>query len=241
MENLVKYTLGNDPPPLYEQIADIIRKDIMNANVRPGERLLPEDKLTASFNVSLVTVQRALKVLTEERLLIRNRRGTYVSQDALQLANHKTIGLIMPRLGTELTLSQSPAHYLLFDGIQKFCNEHFWNVQILHNKFHSFSWKQFSQSHIAGIIVVMPDRSAYELIAELKKRQIPFICINLHSEKMNHDVNFINIDFYNAAIDAVQYLHNEGRKNIALINARKLTDDIHHFHVVRGYEQATKI
>jgi DNA-binding LacI/PurR family transcriptional regulator len=110
----------------------------------------------------------------------------------------------------------------------------------MHNKFHTFSWKQFAQSNISGIIVVMPNYSTYELIAELKKRQIPFVCINLHSEKVNKDVNFVNIDFYNAAIDAVQHLVRKKRKNIAVINVRKLTDDIHQTHVISGYKQAVK-
>ncbi|MDD5599518.1 MAG: substrate-binding domain-containing protein, partial [Victivallaceae bacterium] len=111
---------------------------------------------------------------------------------------------------------------------------------IMHNKFHSFSWKQFTRSHIAGIIVVMPNRSTYELVAELKKREIPFICINLHSEKVNKNVNFVNIDCHATAIDAVKYFYRQGKKNIAVVNTWEMRDDIHQFHIVEGYKQAVK-
>jgi len=236
-----KYYYDTPEKPIYEQVADIIRKDILEGNIPVGKQLLPESKLAQNFNVSLVTIQRTLKSLSQENLLERSRKkGTFVSQEALRLLNHKTIGLIMPTLGAELTLSQSPVNYHIFDGIQKFCYEHSWNIQIMHNKFHSFSWEQFAQSHIAGVIVVLPNRSTYELIAELKKRKIPFVCVNLHSDEVNKDVNFVNVDCYGAAIDAVKYFYGQGKKKIAVADTWEMRDDIHQFHIVEGYRQAVK-
>lgn len=241
MENSINYTVTDDQLPLYEQIANTIRTDILNINIKAGERLLPEDRLSSSFNVSLVTMQRALKILTEEKLLTRNKSGTYVSRHALQAVKHKNIGLIMPALGTELSLSNSPTNYRIFDGIQKFCFEHSWDMQIMHSKLNAFSWRRFEQSNIAGVIIALPNSSTYELIAELKRRQIPFLCINLHSETINKDVNFLNLDFYNTAIDAVQDFYNLGKRNIAVVNVRGLDEDAHYSHIINGYKQASKM
>ncbi|MDD4182121.1 MAG: GntR family transcriptional regulator [Victivallaceae bacterium] len=241
MKKSINYTVTDDRPPLYEQVADTIRTDILNANIGAGERLLPEERLSSSFNVSLVTMQRALKVLTEENLLARNRRGTFVSRRALQAVKHKNIGLMMPGLGAELTLSQSPTNYQIFDGIQKFCFEHSWDIQIMQSKLQSFSWQRFEQSNIAGVIIALPKRSTYELISELKKRQIPFLCINLHSEAINKDVNYLNLDFYNTTIDAIHSLHNQGKKNIAIINTWPQNEDAHYSHIIDGYKHATEM
>ena len=87
----------------------------------------------------------------------------------------------------------------------------------MQSKLQTFSWQRFEQSNIAGFIIALPKRSTYELIYELKKRQIHFLCINLHSETINKDVNFLNLDFHGAAIDAIEYLHNLGKKNIAIV------------------------
>lgn len=242
MENSNKYC---SPPTVrksvYSQIADTMRKDILNGTIPFGTQLLPEDKLAASFNVSLVTIQRTLKLLADEKLLVRHRRkGTFVSNDALQLLKYKNLGLIMPGLGLELTLSQSPTNYLIFDGIQKFCHENSWDIQIISKKNETFSLEKISKLNISGLIIVMPNKANYELIADLKKHQIPFLCINLHSEKINKDANFVNMDFYESTIDAVKYLYEKGRKNIAIVSIHEIRDDRHHFHIINGYKQAVK-
>ncbi|MDD4352628.1 MAG: GntR family transcriptional regulator [Candidatus Gracilibacteria bacterium] len=237
-----KYYYDTPEIPIYGQIADIIRTDILESKIPVGKQLFSEDKLANKFDVSLVTIRRALNLLSEEKLISRNRKkGTFVSKDALKHLKHKNIGLIMPALGAELTLSQSPTNYLIFDGIQKFCFEHLWDIQIMQSKLQTFSWQRFEQSNIAGVIIALPKRSTYELIYELKKRQIPFLCINLHSEAINKDVNYLNLDFYNTTIDAVQYLYNQGKKSIALINARKLDEDGRSLHIINGYKNATEM
>ena len=241
MNKVVNYCYDNTEKPIYEQIADIMKKDISNGRIPPGKQLLPELKLAESFNVSLVTMQRALKLLAQENLLVRStKKGTFISESAVKLLSFKNIGLIMPALGTELTLSQSPTNYLIFDGIQKYCLENSWDIQIIQKRYEAFSRERISQSNVSGLILVLPNKSSYGLITELKKHKAPFICINLHSEKINKDVNFVNIDFYNTAIDAVKYLYEKGKKNIAIVRSCEMHDYYHQFHIMKGYRQAIK-
>lgn len=224
-----------------QEIYNSIRQWVIDGHYSCGEKFPKEVDLAKQFQVARNTLRPCLEQLVDDNILVRiKRKGTFVSQEALKCLNHKIIGLMMPVLGAELTFSQSPTNYQIFDGIHKYCVEHVWDLQIMQSKLLAFSWEQFSRSNIAGVIVVMPDHSTYKLILELKKRQIPFVCINLNSEKINRDVNYINIDFYNTAIDAVQYLNRENRKNIAVINTRKLRDDELPFHIIDGYKQAVK-
>jgi DNA-binding LacI/PurR family transcriptional regulator len=225
---------------LYEEIANTIRSDILASRIRAGERLLPENKLAACFDVSPLTMQRALRVLTNENLLSRNRKGTFVSRDALKLLDSKNIGLVMPALGDDLTLVKSPANYLIFSGIQKFCSENSWDIQIISKKGETFSWRNISKFNISGLIIILPHNATYDLISDLKKQSLPFVCINLYSEKINKDVNFVNIDFYNAAIDAVKYFYGKGRKKIGLLSSIYIREDIHQFYIVHGCRDGLK-
>ena len=146
----------------------------------------------------------------------------------------------MPGLGLELTLSQSPTNYLIFDGIQKFCHENSWDIQIISKKNETFSLEKISKLNISGLIIVMPNKTNYELIADLKKHQIPFLCINLHSEKINKDANFVNLDFYESTIDAVKYLYEKGRRNIGIVGTRRIKEDSHISLVIKGYRKVIK-
>ena len=62
--------------PLYRALADELRDGIM-ANGRQALRLPTEKELSAAHGVSVITVRKALDILTAEDLIVRTpRRGT---------------------------------------------------------------------------------------------------------------------------------------------------------------------
>ncbi|WP_449537963.1 GntR family transcriptional regulator [Ferdinandcohnia sp. Marseille-Q9671] len=66
--------------PLYRQIADYIRQKVDDGEWPVGYQIPTEQKLCAQFNVSRITVVKALERLVEEGLLIREQgKGTFVS------------------------------------------------------------------------------------------------------------------------------------------------------------------
>jgi DNA-binding LacI/PurR family transcriptional regulator len=197
--------------------------------------------LAKNFNVSLVTMQRSLKLLTQANLLVRKPgRGTFVSKNALKYLKHKNLGIIMPGLGLDLSLSQSPGHYLIFDGIHKYCHGKSWDVQIISKKGDTFSWDKISRHNLSGLIIVFPNRLHYGLISDIKKHNFPLFCINLYSETINREVNFINVDYHSGTINAVEYLHGKGKKNIAIVSYQEKRDDFHQYYIINGYRQTVK-
>lgn len=65
--------------PAYLQLARVLHGWIMNGELRPGDRLVPEVELCERFNLSRMTVRRAIAMLVDEGLLRRERgRGTFV-------------------------------------------------------------------------------------------------------------------------------------------------------------------
>jgi len=69
--------------PLYQQLCDIIRKQIETGEFSPGQRIPSEEKLIEMYNVSRVTVRNALKQLVEEDVLVKKHgKGTFVAMPA---------------------------------------------------------------------------------------------------------------------------------------------------------------
>lgn len=72
----------NSDRPLYQQIADAIRQDILQGKYQPGQRLPARLALVEALNVNLATVRSALEQLESEGLVVsRTGSGTYVRQD----------------------------------------------------------------------------------------------------------------------------------------------------------------
>ncbi|MEM3658128.1 MAG: GntR family transcriptional regulator [Candidatus Hadarchaeum sp.] len=66
---------------LYYRVAQVLRDQIKAGILRPGDRLPPEDELSALFHVSRTTVRTALGILVSEGLVYRVQgRGTYVAE-----------------------------------------------------------------------------------------------------------------------------------------------------------------
>jgi DNA-binding GntR family transcriptional regulator len=67
--------------PPYLRVSDDMRRKVMEADWLPGEQVPSLDQLAAEYQVSRATVQRAVKVLTDEGVLVtRPRWGTFVAE-----------------------------------------------------------------------------------------------------------------------------------------------------------------
>lgn len=76
-ENLV---LNTSPVPKYYQLAEILRQQISEGVLNPGDQLPTEDALCQAHNVSRGTVREAVRVLVNDGLIIREQgRGTFVA------------------------------------------------------------------------------------------------------------------------------------------------------------------
>jgi len=64
--------------PVYMRISETIRKKINNGMIKDGERLPPEPELAEEYEVSRMTLRRALDILETEGFLTRRKgRGTF--------------------------------------------------------------------------------------------------------------------------------------------------------------------
>ena len=69
----------NASTPLYEQLKQAIKDNIKNDIYKPGDRMPSEIELEQQYNVSRITVRRAVKELCEEKYLVKKQgKGTFV-------------------------------------------------------------------------------------------------------------------------------------------------------------------
>ena len=93
----VPLTASTSPMPpalaLYQQIKDHISRKIQDGSWPPGHRLPSEHELVAQFGISRMTVNRALRELTEQGRVVRVAGvGSFVAEEKpqstlLQIAN----------------------------------------------------------------------------------------------------------------------------------------------------------
>lgn len=68
----------NSGVPMYAQLADIIRTQIADGTIQPGDKLMSESEMTREYGVARLTVREALSVLVSEGLLEKKHgKGTF--------------------------------------------------------------------------------------------------------------------------------------------------------------------
>ena len=55
---------------LWQQIADVLREDIIQGKIKPGERIVEEDN-AEKYHESLVPVREAMRQIWEEELVFK--------------------------------------------------------------------------------------------------------------------------------------------------------------------------
>ena len=72
--------LNAGPIPKYFQLAEILRGQIADGTLKPGDQLPAEDALSQTHNVSRGTVREAIRMLAKDGLILREQgRGTFVA------------------------------------------------------------------------------------------------------------------------------------------------------------------
>lgn len=83
----------NSPEPMYEQIARILRMEIAQNSFTDGT-IGTHGDLAKRFNVSMITVRKAIEILVSESLLItKPGKGTYINRLPLQDGFNRLAGM----------------------------------------------------------------------------------------------------------------------------------------------------
>lgn len=104
----------NDWSPIYFQIAMKIKKIVQNGTLLPGELLPSEQEMGDYFNVSRLTMRRAVSELVQDGWLLRKKgMGTYVADPNVRKIIPRTLGFTSKMLAMGL----NPESRILNRGI----------------------------------------------------------------------------------------------------------------------------
>ena len=84
--------------PLYEQLMVKIKEEIFASKSRAGGQLLSQKAMAQKYDVSLITVKRAMRELAVQGIIVGHaRRGTYVARKktSFSLPDQNVIGLVL--------------------------------------------------------------------------------------------------------------------------------------------------
>ncbi|HIU76686.1 MAG TPA: GntR family transcriptional regulator [Candidatus Pelethocola excrementipullorum] len=71
--------------PLYQQLKEEIKLSITSGNLKPGQKIPTETELSDKYDISRITVRRAIEELCQEDFLIKKQgKGTFVKYQKIQ-------------------------------------------------------------------------------------------------------------------------------------------------------------
>ena len=90
----------SNPIPKYFQIQSVIKSQILDGNLKPGDEIPSVYRLADTFNITSVTADRALYELEKEHLVRRIRgQGTFVARTRERIEESHLAALFMPAHG----------------------------------------------------------------------------------------------------------------------------------------------
>lgn len=179
--------------PLYVQVRESIKSEILNKELLPGERLPTEEELSKQLSVSVGTIKDALLDLVREGFIIRRPRlGTFVKEpkNTTEKTGSNIIGVLVPQIDHSIFSS-------IVRGIEDVANTAEYRIIIgstdyIIEKERVYISSLLERNNIAGLIVSMPKYGgevknylrlieqgiSVVLLEEHPKEEIDYICID---------------------------------------------------------------
>lgn len=202
----------NIKTPLYRQVYEAIKADILNNHYRESDFLPSERELGDMFQVDRVTVRKALDLLVAEGLVEKTASvGTRVKLPDYSLITGKTIMFILPKRGNEDERITGSFNSNLFYVVEEECKERRCRVIYTTIDEDERLVECLKGYDIAGVIFVSKnDIRVYE---EAKSLGIPTVLVNDYYPGFNS----VLIDNQTGAYEAIRYLLDRGHSKIAAI------------------------
>jgi DNA-binding LacI/PurR family transcriptional regulator len=216
----------SDTTPLYQQIAADIREKIASGELAVGARLEPNRDLVNRYDVSVVTVNKALTLLVSEGLIYtRVGRGTFVAQ--MPQTAHAAFsggGTDAGLLGFVLRDLSSPYFSLIAYAAQERADAAGYGLVFasssrgLDNEEQQI--RRLRRLGVDGLIIASMRRlyRTNEPIQELQREGVPFVMVSFTE---GDDVPFIGTDLERTGYLAARHLLSTGRKRIGYVSDQR--------------------
>jgi len=213
--------MANLSEPLYMQIYNQLREDILTLKYPAGSQLPTEKELCDMFHVSRITSKNALNILADDNLIVRVKgKGSFVSYNAKPQHEHtknkqNVIGLILPAFDDIYGRD-------ILAAVEKCCRENNYLCMFSRSGDNQNTEEQVIEKMVAfGVvgIIIMPMFGAYYNAKILRLILDGFPVITIDRNLRGIPSHFVGTDNIQAAETAMDYLIKCGHRKIGVYSA----------------------
>ncbi len=207
----------NNPEPLYRQVAADIRTRIISGELVAGDRIGSQQELTKIYNVSPITVKKAVAELIREGVLFsRIGKGIYVAapRKRVDFSKTQTIGFVLRDLN-------SPFFSRILTSVERAVSDNRYNLLLANSTdrpdIEDEQLRHFLNLGVSGIIIASMSHhySATPLIRQLSRDNYPVVVVSYIEDE---DICFIGTDHETGGYIATEHLIQCGYRRIGYIN-----------------------
>jgi DNA-binding LacI/PurR family transcriptional regulator len=201
-------------------VAQYLRTEILSGRLQVGDQIGSHQELSARFQVSLITVKRALAELIAEGLLYgRAGKGTFVRSSSLRRETSKlrTIGLVLRDL-------KSPFFSMILQGAESCASLHGYSLLISQSSSRlekeEEQIRHFREIGASGLIIASMTHqyTTNRHLRELHDSRFPYIVV---SYIIDPDIYFVGTDHQEGGYLAGRHLLERGYRRIGYINGEE--------------------
>ncbi len=193
--------------PIYRQIADILKNNIISGKLPSGTQLPPEPILAAKFNTSRLTLRKSLNILEDQKLLVQRKgRGTFITYQSLKKYRIAISGI---GLATE-----DPFNWHVFGGISQALVDIEKEFVFIDNSGDVLD--KFHHSRCDGLIAVAPGLSQIAKFCTTEFDSIPLVLLNVQDKKISKRRVCVDVE-KGSMRTAMEHLSKLGHRRIAYI------------------------
>lgn len=230
---------------LYQTVYSTLQERIRTGKIQPGERLPAEKVLAEEFEVSRITVQKAMSMLVQDGYVVRRPgRGSFATMNAKagegekgeEGADHgegpRMIGLVMEDFSASFGLE-------LLKAIEEEADREGYSLCIKRScgdqKREKRMLETLLEMGVKGILVMPTHGQHYNReILKMVGEGIPVVFLDRYLEGL--PVPFVGTDNRKAIMGLIDYLLQEGYRRMALLTA-KAADAVSLEKRIDGFEE----
>ncbi len=197
--------------PKFKQFAEFLEGEIREGKFKPGTKLLSERDLGRKYELSHMTVNKALAGLVEKKLLKRAYGdGTYVADLKENLISHRTVGLVID------TEERSHPPFTKYLPSQLQSKGYFSTLMDISNNIKPHL-ERFLGEESFGLIVDGYSVFPFETLSKLKK-SARLVFIHRFEGPRKYKASYVLSDYVKGGYLATKHLLKAGKKNILILS-----------------------
>ena len=216
---------GSEPAPLYEQLKEILRENIANGILNPGERLPSERALALEHGISRITVKKALSDLLVEGLLehLPGRKGTFVRdpRGAHELAGLIAVAIDDVRESFGAQILRGIEDYLWGRRIHTLICNADRDIGKVEEYFRSLLKLEVAGVIFAPVIEVDYRVTNMRLVSLLEGARIPYTLVDRHIPGLLS--NYVGANHEESSRTITEHLVDKGHRRILLLRGLECT------------------